>query len=341
MKHAEIGSEPDPATFIDTLLALTAEWGRVLAPWGSIAIELGDTYSGSGGAGGDYNPGGLREGQQVFSGSATVGRIGRVGQERDPQGFTGRSSHGAGGGTNWPRPKCLALVPQAYALSLAYGRNVLNGNPSPAGQWLVRNMIVWHRPNPAVGALGDKFRPSTSYITVATRSAKRWFDEFDEHDTWTLTTQPSSLAHYAMWPAKLAERLVLSMCPAWVCGECGESQRRVEKSVRLGNDSHANPWDAQCKTGGPCTSGLATRPETLGWTTCGHDAYRPGVVLDPFAGTGTTLAVADLHGRDAIGIDIDERNPALYEKRRAEVHRSLFGARPQSPGQLDLFGGAA
>ena len=144
-----------------------------------------------------------------------------------------------------------------------------------------------------------------------------------------------------MWPAKLAERLVLSMCPAWVCGECGESQRRVEKSVRLGNDSHANPWDAQCKTGGPCTSGLATRPETLGWTTCGHDAYRPGVVLDPFAGTGTTLAVADLHGRDAIGIDIDERNPALYEKRRAEVHRSLFGARPQSPGQLDLFGGAA
>jgi len=48
MKHAEIGSEPDPATFLDTLLALTAEWGRVLAPWGSIAIELGDTYSSSG-----------------------------------------------------------------------------------------------------------------------------------------------------------------------------------------------------------------------------------------------------------------------------------------------------
>jgi hypothetical protein len=40
-KHAEIGSEPDPATFLDMLLALTADWGRVLAPWGSIAIELG------------------------------------------------------------------------------------------------------------------------------------------------------------------------------------------------------------------------------------------------------------------------------------------------------------
>ena len=57
-KHAEIGSEPDPATFIDTMLELTAEWGRVLAPWGSIAIELGDTYSGASGwsSAGDDKP---------------------------------------------------------------------------------------------------------------------------------------------------------------------------------------------------------------------------------------------------------------------------------------------
>jgi hypothetical protein len=144
-----------------------------------------------------------------------------------------------------------------------------------------------------------------------------------------------------MWPAKLAERLVLSMCPAEVCGTCGEPRRRVEKSIRLGDESHANPWDAQCKTGGPWTSGLATRPETLGWTDCGHDNYRPGTVLDPFAGTGTTLAVADCHGRDAIGIDIDERNHALYPARYAEVRKALFGTRPETPGQLDLFGGAA
>ena len=259
MKHAEIGSEPDPATFIDTLLALTAEWGRVLAPWGSIAIELGDTYAGS--------PGKAQDAPQDEGGGYRSSE--RVLRDGYASGIRNMNNKHQGGGAGWPRPKCLALVPQAYALSLAYGRNVLNGNPSPAGQWLVRNMIVWHRPNPAVGALGDKFRPSTSYITVATRSAKRWFDLtavrqvnnadrmteghfgvsefdrkgtgrsatqavgynpagappldawFDEHDTWTLTTQPSSLAHYAMWPAKLAERLVLSMCPEWVCGKCG------------------------------------------------------------------------------------------------------------------------
>jgi site-specific DNA-methyltransferase (adenine-specific) len=38
-------------------------------------------------------------------------------------------------------------------------------------------------------------------------------------------------------------------------------------------------------------------------------------VLDPFAGSGTTLAVATGHGRDAIGIDLDARNADLARER--------------------------
>ena len=54
---------------------------------------------------------------------------------------------------------------------------------------------------------------------------------------------------------------------------------------------------------------------TLGWSDCGHNNWRPGLVLDPFAGSGTTLQVATGHGRDAIGIDLDDRNIALAEQR--------------------------
>jgi site-specific DNA-methyltransferase (adenine-specific) len=368
MKHAEIGSEPDPATFLDTLLQLTAEWGRVLAPWGSIAIELGDTYAGSGGAGGDYNEGGLRDGQELFSGSSR-----RAGQ--------------------WPRPKCLALVPQLYAASLAYGRNLLTGQPSPAGQWLVRNMIVWHRPNPAVGALGDKYRPSTSYITVATRSPKRWFDLtavrtqaqdlrprntngvkgvgrsdespeyaerigsnpagappldtwFDQHDTWTLTTQPSNLSHYAMWPPKLAERLILSMCPEQVCATCGEPRRRVEKVERTMVGKVNPDWKVNRSAatgGGDFAQGGDSNRTTLGFTDCGHgDNYQPGHVLDPFAGTFTTGLVAEYHQRNATGIDIDERNRDMIPQRREEVRRALNPTHIKPiDGQLDMFGEAA
>ena len=69
-KAKEVGSEATPADYLDTLLRLTAEWRRVLAPHGSIAVEIGDTYAGSGGAGGDYDEAGLRAGQARFSGTA-------------------------------------------------------------------------------------------------------------------------------------------------------------------------------------------------------------------------------------------------------------------------------
>src|SRR5690606_34010035 len=76
----------------------------------------------------------------------------------------------------WPLAKSMCLIPHLYTASLAYGRNLLAGEPSPAGQWRIRNVICWARPNPPVGAPGDKFRPATSYITVACKLAKRYFD---------------------------------------------------------------------------------------------------------------------------------------------------------------------
>jgi DNA modification methylase len=65
---------------------------------------------------------------------------------------------------------------------------------------------------------------------------------------------------------------------------------------------------------------------TLGWSDCGHDNYRPGLVLDPFAGTGTTLAVAHGHGRDAIGIDIDERSADLARDRVGPLFLDIINA---------------
>jgi hypothetical protein len=167
-KDLEIGSESGPAAFLDTMLALSAEWGRVLAPHGSLCVELGDTYSGSGGAGGDYNADGLRDGQQRFSGSAAKrAALGSGDNERPSR---------SGRGDDWPMSKSKTMLDTLYPACLAYGANLLSGEVSPAGRWRIRNLIVWARPNPPVGALGDKFRPATSYITVACKSPRRWFD---------------------------------------------------------------------------------------------------------------------------------------------------------------------
>lgn len=354
-KAKEIGSEPTPAEFIDTLLALTAEWDRVLAPHGSICVELGDTYAGSN-AGGERTDGG-QYGNWPSGGT-------KYNLDQRP----------AKASTGWPLDKSLTGIPTLYAWSLAYGRNLLTGEPSPAGQWRVRNVVAWVRPNPPVGALGDKFRPGTSYITMACKARDRWFDlddvrgepspnthartakgvdsrpstgkaadderrggNFSTLDTihstagappldwWQVSTEPYSGSHYATWPRKLLERPIRSMCPSEVCRTCGEPRRRmtamtadyalsreeIKARPEPGKDRHKGLGYDKRGTG----HRVSSEYETLGFTDCGHDDYRRGVVLDPFAGSGTTLAVATGLGRDAIGIDIDKRNLDLaYER---------------------------
>ena len=362
----EIGSEPTPAEFIDTLLALTAEWGRLLAPHGSICVELGDTYSGSGGAGGDYGEGGLRDGQGKFEGSNS--RRGKV-VDHD----SGRRNPGPG----WPMAKSMCGIPHLYHLSLAYGRNILTGEKSPAGMWRVRNVVAWCRPNPPVGALGDKFRPATSYLTIATKNPKRYFDldavrqpltdraksELEAGgvtggesyqgeaasgggysgtrvrrpadgggapplDWWEIPTKGYPGSHYAVYPPALLERPLKSMVPRKVCTTCGEPSRRITgeptyepSATNRGGVLRAdaerpvegvNQWIGSDGRG---QASVARVTETLGFTDCGHNTWRNGMVLDPFGGSGTTAAVATGLGVDCILIDLDERNADLARDR--------------------------
>jgi DNA modification methylase len=280
-KGREIGQEATPAEFLDTLLALTAEWGRLLAPHGSIAVELGDSYSGD-------------------------------------------------DSCEWPLAKSLCGIPTLYAWSLAYGRNLLTGEESPAGRWRIRNVVAWVRPNPPVGALGDKFRPATSYITIATQARDRWFDldavrtetGAPPLDYWEVSPEAYAGSHYATWPRKMLTRPIEAMCPDHVCRTCGEPRRRLVESCRVLSDGSTATTDFMGSRDGGVNQKNAviknwhhTERKTLGWTDCGHDDYRRGIVLDPFAGSGTTLAVATGLGRDAIGIDLDARNADLARER--------------------------
>ncbi len=63
-------------------------------------------------------------------------------------------------------------------------------------------------------------------------------------------------------------------------------------------------------------------PETVGWSDCGHADYRPGRVLDPFMGSGTTALVARKLGRHAIGIELSPEYAALCARRLQQ--QSLF-----------------
>ena len=357
-KNKEIGSDATPAQFLDTMLALSSEWGRVLAPHGSLCVELGDTYAGSTASDGDHKPHGEPTKYQ--------------------RGDLATASEHRRTGSGWPKAKSKAMIDTLYPACLAYGRNLLTGEESPAGEWLIRNLICWARPNPPVGALGDKFRPATSYITVACRG-KRWFDldavrtsllvpeaatpagarinkatanhahdsralgsggasttkpmmsnpagappldwHADDHPEdgdwlWKLSTRGYKGSHYATFPLELPKRLILAMCPPKVCTVCGVPSERITDVTHEPNRNTNGPQSIGQRSESP---GFAVRADrtttTIGWTDCGHDSWRSGVVLDPFAGSGTTLEAAQIVGRDAIGIDLDERNADLARER--------------------------
>ncbi len=128
---------------------------------------------------------------------------------------------------------------------------------------------------------------------------------------------------------------IKAMSPEKVCQTCGEPSRRVIDNERVLSDGTIATTDFM---GGNRDHGVNQKDAvlkgwshnnrtTLGWTDCGcsnghcsseypcDDDWRPGLVLDPFAGSGTTLAVAVGHGRNAIGIDLDHRNVELARER--------------------------
>ncbi len=356
-KHREMGSEATPGAYVDSLMLVVEECRRVLAPHGSIAIELGDTFAGSGGAGGDYNNG-LRAGQPIFDGSAS-GR--RRALRKGYGGAADRlDSEISTRGPAWPLAKSLSLIPETVRFTMVYGFNPHTGRETEP--WRLRNVVRWCRPNPPVGALGDKYRPATTDMAIFAKDPKRYFDldavrtepvtgdrvmkqnprEVPDGvrtgvftsglgysnpagapplDYWVIPTQPYKEAHYATWPRRLLEIPIKSMCPQRVCRECGKaSERIVEDTPELAAAKDAFKWES-----GGLERGLkkdaATRVDvsgaklTVGWSDCGHHAWRNGIVLDPFAGSGTTLEVATGLGRDAIGIDLDSRNYELALKR--------------------------
>jgi site-specific DNA-methyltransferase (adenine-specific) len=49
---------------------------------------------------------------------------------------------------------------------------------------------------------------------------------------WDLPTKPSNVAHFAMYPEKLVERMIKAGCPEFVCNKCGKARERIIKKIK-------------------------------------------------------------------------------------------------------------
>ena len=218
--------------------------------------------------------------------------------------------------------------------------------------YILRNKIIWHKPNPMPSSVKDRFNTSYEMVYFFSKNRKYWFDldaVREEHkleslkrvkgnwnghrepmssyqgmdikrmcspsgknpgDCWMINTQAFPDAHFAVFPEKLCEKPILAGCPAEICKYCGIARVRITKSLGYSKEGQITIRKGEQQRQGKdldCVGGGNWQYQTIGWTDClcsEKDKYEPGIIIDPFAGSGTVGVVAEKLRRNSVLIDI-------------------------------------
>ena len=144
-------------------------------------------------------------------------------------------------------------------------------------------------------------------------------------NVWTIATEAFPEAHFATYPTALAARCIKAgTSERGCCAACGapwvrEVDKRALSPTIPGKGEEADRLGAG-RNRNVTRMGDGYEVTTTGWSAgCRCDAPTvPCTVLDPFAGAGTTLLVADRLQRNAIGIEL---NPAYAAMARNRITR--------------------
>jgi DNA modification methylase len=305
--EGQVGSEETPGAFVDALIAATAEMVRVLKPTGSIFVNLGDKYAGSGG----HNNNGL--------GSSTLGH------------------HKGGGG-----PHAERMRPIEASRRNAPNRYNQNSGGIPAKSlmglpWryanacvdhlglILRRDLIWHKPNGLPESVTDRCRSSHEYWFHFTKQGQYFsaIDELREAHTgvahapgstkvgdivpnntrhgymrnpdtvwehplgrlpgsvWTIATDPLIIPdwarekydlpdHFAAFPQEWPRRIILGWSPSGICTKCGEGRRPVVHREA----SHKTPTDRRViAAGGAINGGTQNTTLDADWWTATITGY--------------------------------------------------------------------
>src|SRR5690606_28261525 len=148
----------------------------------------------------------------------------------------------------------------------------------------------------------------------------------NKRSVWTIATQPFPEAHFATFPEKLVEPCILAGTSPHACPFCRAPWKRVVE--RTGVVHRREPaHDPRSPTKVDSTGWKpARRPTDLWEPTCtceGNDGSGKCIVLDPFAGSGTTLLVAERLGRQAVGIEINPEYVEMAKRRLSKVQLAM------------------
>jgi DNA modification methylase len=356
--YGQLGLEPDLNMYHNHLLQITAELKRILKKTGTMWWVHGDSYCGSQGHFDAKNPK-AREGKLIPDWKDYPKKCLYLQNYRlairmiDEQGWTLRNS------VCWVKPNHMpssvtdrlsnAYEPvffftksQRYFFDLDSIRVPPKTHENrPYGIVRTREWN-YNSSYPQVWKLEDPSKPKKERNRKPTnpQSNNDMSMHWGEHplgknpgNVWTINTQPGPLEargkHFAIFPPKLVEPMILSGCPREVCKKCGKPRERIIESEHVG--SSVNRGGHIVGSGDGAGGGVYNIPhqyakkEFVGWSIpCNCDAgFQPGIVLDPFAGSGTTCVVAKKLGYDYIGIEINPEYCEIARKRLEKTPRTL------------------
>ena len=186
----QLGLEETPEKFVENLVNVFREVRRVLRDDGTVWLNLGDSYCGTGHKGDHTDP------------KHKDGRNGqKVALNNKIQGL---------------KSKDLVGIPWRVAFALQ------------ADGWYLRQDIIWHKPNPMPESVTDRCTKAHEYVFLLSKSPKYYYDneaiktkasDAADYDTsnkrsvWSIPVASYSEAHFATYPPELIKPCILAGCP--------------------------------------------------------------------------------------------------------------------------------
>lgn len=315
--YGQYGLEPSPEMYVEHTLTILRALRRVLKPTGTVWWNIGDGYAAG-------NRGEYLKPRVVSPSTAATHNYADLplAPHRLPQAGL--------------KPKDMIAMPWRVGLA------------AQADGWWLRSDIIWAKPNPMPESVTDRPTKSHEYVLLLAKSERYYFDADSIrrplaaatlHD---LATRANPGDHNGA-TKEIGKSAGLGAGPR-VKGDKqrGHSRRHDGFNDRWGHMTKAEQQSTGANERTVWTiptqpsplPHFAAFPEALAERCIKAGCPPDGVVLDPFAGTGTTLKVARANRRNGIGIEISAEYCALAAQR---LRVGIAGVMRVMAGQAELL----
>ena len=342
----QLGLEPTPEEYVANMVEVFREVKRVLRDDGTVWLNLGDSYYGGGWKGSQTD---LTDTKQGTNAGTLCGKD----MKKDPPHKIIKPKDLVG----IPWSVAFALRADGWYLR----QDIVWHKPNPMPESVTDRCTKAHeyifllskssnyyydaepiREPVKEGNNGDVRCPTLGKhrLKDSRQMAERKYDEVkgaNKRSVWTVSTQPYPGAHFATFPPKLIEPCILAGSSNKACEVCGAPWERVtEKGKKPEGRSEGEIYSAKAYGGSPQSAvwgskknlgGDGIKVDTVGWQStckCENNGTARSKVLDPFAGSGTTMMVAEENGREGIGIELNPEYVKLIEERLSQIQPKLF-----------------